>query len=225
MQSPLDKARKDPGSMKARILTAARKLFGEFGYASTTTRMIAKEVGIDISTLYYHWGEKNDLYEAVITDLNDEIQSQLKGIEKLAKGKTMKARIEIAIENICDYLFEHPEAANLILYRYFTKNSQGQDIDIRIPEYINNIAVAMGLALDRRHISPQAKARVLAVWNSVFNFISGENFFRPMLEVDHEEYIQVVKDTLKFVLVPAFDKLNGRKEKGFEDSRGQGAEG
>jgi AcrR family transcriptional regulator len=28
--------------------------------------MIAQEVGIDISTLHYHWGEKKDLYEAVI---------------------------------------------------------------------------------------------------------------------------------------------------------------
>lgn len=179
MRSPLDKARQDPGSMKARILTIARKLFGESGYSSTTTRMIAKEVGIDISTLYYHWGEKSDLYEAVITDLNDEIQKQLKGIEKLARGKNLKERLEIAIDNVCDYLFAHPEASNLILYRYFTKKNHEPNIDIRIPEYINNIAVAMGLALDRRHISPQAKARVLAVWNSGFNFISGENFFDP----------------------------------------------
>ena len=58
MPSTLEKARKNPDSNKARILTAARKLFGEYGFQGTTTRMIAKKVGINISTLYYHWGKR-----------------------------------------------------------------------------------------------------------------------------------------------------------------------
>ena len=52
MQSRLEKARQDPASMKARILASARKKFGEYGYGATTTRLIARDVGIDISTLY-----------------------------------------------------------------------------------------------------------------------------------------------------------------------------
>ena len=77
MPSALEKARQDPNSMKARILAAARRIFGEYGYSETTTRRIAKNVGIDISTLYYHWGEKQDLYEAVLQDVSEEIQSRL----------------------------------------------------------------------------------------------------------------------------------------------------
>ena len=64
----------------------------------------------------------------------------------------------------------------------------------------------MGLALDKKSISVQAKARVLAVWNSVFNFISGETYFRPMLDVDRKKYIELVKETLKFILIPAFTR-------------------
>ncbi|MBU2623059.1 MAG: TetR/AcrR family transcriptional regulator, partial [Proteobacteria bacterium] len=67
--------------MKGKILASARKVFGEYGYHGTTTRMIAKNVGIDISTLYYHWGEKRDLYEAVVMDLNEEIRQKLLEIE------------------------------------------------------------------------------------------------------------------------------------------------
>jgi hypothetical protein len=52
--TPLEKARKDPDAMKAKILTKTRRVFGEYGYCGATTRMIAEEVGIDISTLYYH---------------------------------------------------------------------------------------------------------------------------------------------------------------------------
>jgi hypothetical protein len=62
----------------------------------------------------------------------------------------------------------------------------------------------MELAQSKKEVSTQAKARILAVWNTVLNFISGENLFRPMLKTSHDNYMSVVKDTLKFTLVPAF---------------------
>ena len=204
MPSPLEKARQDPNSMKARILAAARRIFGEHGYNDTTTRMIARDVSIDISTLHYHWGEKQDLYEAVLQDVGDEVQSRLNEVERAVSGKSLKDRLEISIEMMCDYLFDHPEVANLILYGYFSKTHHGVTMDIKIAEYISNIAVAMQLAVDRKNVSIEDKARILAVWNTVLNFISGEASFRPMLQTSHENYVNVVKETLKFIMVPAF---------------------
>jgi len=204
MPSPLEKARQDPKSMKARILASARRIFGEYGYNNTTTRMIAKDVGIDISTLYYHWGEKQDLYEAVLEDVGDEIQHKLNGIERNVSGQSLTKRLEIALDLMCDYLFSHPEVPNLILYGYLNKSPNGVTLDIKMSEHIANIAVAMKLAPNKKQISVQARARILAVWNTVLNFISAENFFRPMLDTNHADYVQVVKETLKFILVPAF---------------------
>jgi AcrR family transcriptional regulator len=204
MPSRLERARNDPNSMKAKILAIARKIFGEFGYNDTTTRMIAKDVGIDISTLYYHWGEKQDLYEAVLVDVGDEIQQKLRDIEHHVSGQSMARRLEVALDMMCDYLFSHPEVPNLILFGYFNKTRHGVTLDIKMSEHIANIAVSMGLAQDKNKVSIQAQARILAVWNTVLNFISGENSFRPMLDTNHENYIKVVKETLKFILVPAF---------------------
>jgi hypothetical protein len=51
MTTPLEKAHRDPESMKARILAAARRIFGEYGFHGTTTGY-RQEVGIDISTLH-----------------------------------------------------------------------------------------------------------------------------------------------------------------------------
>jgi AcrR family transcriptional regulator len=206
MPSPLEKARQDPDSMKARILASARRLFGEYGYSSTTTRMIAGDVGIDISTLYYHWGEKLDLYEALIMDLNDEILAKFEEVEQQARGKSLSERLTISIDILTDYLFTHPEVSNLILSGYFNKADTDSIPDIKIGDYTSGIAVAMNLAEDKAHVPVQAKARILAVWNCVLNFISGEGFFRPILEVDHQDYQKVVKETLKFMLVPAFTK-------------------
>ena len=204
MPSRLEKARQDPNSMKAKILASARKIFGEFGYNDTTTRMIAKDVGIDISTLYYHWGEKQDLYEAVVREVSEEIQDKLKEIERYVSGQSLTTRLETAIDMVCDYLFSHPEVSNLFLFGYFNKTRHGLTLDIKMAEYIANIAVAMELAQSKNKVSTQAKARILAVWNTVLNFISGENLFRPMLKTSHDNYMKVVKDTLKFTLVPAF---------------------
>ena len=111
---------------------------------------------------------------------------------------------ELAIEMMSDYLFSHPEVSNLILFGYFNKTRHGVTLDIGMSQYISNIAFAMGLSNDRETVSTEAKARILAVWNTVLNFISGENFFRPLLDTDRDEYIRVVKETLKFILVPAF---------------------
>lgn len=204
MPSRLERARQDPSSMKAKILAAARKIFGEYGYNDTTTRRIAEVVGIDISTLYYHWGEKQDLYEAVLQDISEEVQSKLNEVEKKVSGKSLSTRLEVSIDMMCDYLFSHPEVSNLILFGYFSKTRHGVIMDIKIQEYISNIAVAMELAADKKTISVEAKARILAVWNTVLNFISGENFFRPMLNTNRADYVNVVKETLKFILVPAF---------------------
>ncbi|HDI59208.1 MAG TPA: TetR/AcrR family transcriptional regulator [Desulfobacteraceae bacterium] len=190
--------------MKGRILEAARRLFGEYGFSGVTTRMLAKEVGIDISTLYYHWGEKQDLYEAVMADLSCEIRGKLREIERMVRGAALSHRLEVAIEVMCDWLFEHPEAAKLMLSSYMGKSRSAPDTHVPIKEHIANIAVAMGLALDTAHVPARANARVLTVWNSVINFTAGEDFFRPLLGVNRNEYRSVVKETLKFILIPAF---------------------
>jgi hypothetical protein len=62
----------------------------------------------------------------------------------------------------------------------------------------------MGLARDKKNVPPETMMKVLAVMNSIHNFISGENFFRPMVKVERERYITLVKETLKFIHIPAF---------------------
>ncbi|PKN75049.1 MAG: TetR/AcrR family transcriptional regulator [Deltaproteobacteria bacterium HGW-Deltaproteobacteria-10] len=204
MKTPLEKAQKDPESTKARILIAARKVFGEYGFHGTTTRMIAREAGIDISTLHYHWGEKGDLYEAAILDMNNDLGQQLKDVEKVIHNLPLDERMKLSLDILIDYLFEHPEISNLLLYRYFGKTRQEAKIDFKVPEFTADIARSMGLSKDKNNVSPEAKMKVLFVMNAIHNFVSGENFFRPMIHQDREEYIKMVKETLKFGLIPAF---------------------
>jgi len=204
MATPFEKAKQNPDSTKAKILRAARTLFGEYGFHGTTTRMIAAGVGIDISTLYYHWGEKGDLYEAVIIDMNDGIRGKLMEVEAVIKGRPLAERIEIAIKELVDYLFEHPELSNLTIFRYFTKNRHDCSFDERIPEYISDIAYSMDLSREKGKASPAAKMKVLTLMNSIHNYVSGEAFFLPMLLITREEYIRRTKETILFFALSNF---------------------
>ena len=211
MRTALEKARKDPESMKARILAAARGLFGEYGFHGTTTRMIAKKVGIDISTLHYHWGDKKDLYEAVILDMNRDLGRKLSEAEKSIHGRPLGERLNIAIAMMTDYLFAHPEISNLVLHRYFSKTRHEMIIDFKVPEFTGDIARSMGLTTDAKKTPPRGMLEVLTVMNGIHNFVSGENFFRPMVKLDRKEYIEMVKETLQFVLIPGFTNREGKK--------------
>jgi len=50
------------------ILRAARNLFTSKGFASTTVREICQGAGVTSPVLYYHFGNKEGLFEAVVED-------------------------------------------------------------------------------------------------------------------------------------------------------------
>jgi len=52
------------------------------------------------------------------------------------------------------------------------------------------------------------------VMNAIYNFISGEEFFRSMTHMDRDTYIVTVKETLKFILIPAFVQQEQKKDLG-----------
>ena len=209
MSKPLEKARKDPDSIKAKVLLAARKLFGEYGYHGTTTRMIAKEVGIDISTLYYHWGEKKDLYEAVILDVRTDFMKTITDIEEKAKDKPLNERYDIAIDSICEFLDSNPEGPNIMLFHLFSKLKLSLDPDLGSSKPLEEVGVVMGFDMNDQEFSRKVKAGMLAGWFSLFSFFAGEDYIRPILEMDHDDYKILVKDTMKRILVPG----NYRREK------------
>jgi AcrR family transcriptional regulator len=205
MVTPLEKAHKDPESMKARILAVARRFFGEYDFQRATTRMIAQEVGIDISTLHYHWGEKKDLYEAVILDINKDLVQKLVEIEEIIRGLPLIKRLAIAIDLMTDYLFEHREISNLILHRYSHKTRREECLEQNVFEITTDIIRFMGLEKESKSVSPRMILQVLAVMNSIHNFIAGESFFRPMVRLERKEYILLVKETVKFIHIPAVE--------------------
>ena len=74
---------------RGNIATAARKLFERDGVRATTVRAIAQEANATRELVYYHFGNKNGIIEAVIDDyVEDLVESVIAWNEERVFGDT-----------------------------------------------------------------------------------------------------------------------------------------
>jgi TetR/AcrR family transcriptional regulator, regulator of cefoperazone and chloramphenicol sensitivity len=67
----------DNSTTKEKLVQTGLKLFSECGYDATTTRMIAKEAGVTLSSISFHFETKETLYKAVINYAVDMLDQYL----------------------------------------------------------------------------------------------------------------------------------------------------
>jgi AcrR family transcriptional regulator len=72
-------------SPREQILDAAASLFVESGFAATTTRVIAEQVGIRQASLYYHFAGKDEILLELLTR---SVRPSLEAAHRLAAGAT-----------------------------------------------------------------------------------------------------------------------------------------
>ena len=62
---------------RAALIAAARRLFGERGYAAVGTEEIVRAAGVTRGALYHHFGGKRELLEAVYEQVEGEITQRI----------------------------------------------------------------------------------------------------------------------------------------------------
>jgi AcrR family transcriptional regulator len=76
---------------KARILDAAEVLFMEHGFEATSLRQLTSAAGVNLAAVNYHFGGKEELFQAVLTrrldPMNQERIELLDALEREAPGK------------------------------------------------------------------------------------------------------------------------------------------
>lgn len=68
----LERPRRPGTTAREQILDAAAELFTTHGYASTSTRRIADEVGVRQASLYHHFATKDDILDALLAGTVDD---------------------------------------------------------------------------------------------------------------------------------------------------------
>ncbi|GAB3724028.1 TetR/AcrR family transcriptional regulator [Amycolatopsis oliviviridis] len=65
-------------STQTALITAARKLFADPGYAAVPADEIVRAAGVTRGALYHHFGDKQGLFRAVIEQIETEITEELR---------------------------------------------------------------------------------------------------------------------------------------------------
>lgn len=60
-------------STKDKLVKAGIRLFSQYGYAATSTRMLANEAGVNLSAISFHFASKEGLYTACLNYIADKI--------------------------------------------------------------------------------------------------------------------------------------------------------
>jgi AcrR family transcriptional regulator len=89
-----------PGGGRARILAVARAAFIERGYADVSMQEIADAAGLTKAAIYYHFADKEQLFNQVFLDEVDRLYA---GVEaQLAPGPPLRDQLE----RVARYAFE-----------------------------------------------------------------------------------------------------------------------
>ena len=78
---------------KTRILDAAERLFVEHGFEATSLRQLTAAAGVNLAAVNYHFGSKEELFQAVLTrrldPMNQERIELLQKLEREAAGRAL----------------------------------------------------------------------------------------------------------------------------------------
>jgi TetR/AcrR family acrAB operon transcriptional repressor len=94
------------------ILTAALKVFSQNGYSATRLEDIAQAVGVTRGAIYHHFGGKEALYKALVTERSMGI-NQLT-VEIVAKGGTPREMLRRLLLGLFRYVEENDEYRALL---------------------------------------------------------------------------------------------------------------
>ncbi|MFG1706222.1 TetR/AcrR family transcriptional regulator [Nonomuraea sp. M3C6] len=102
---------------RAALLEAAREEFAAYGVAGARVDRIAERAGVNKERIYGHFGSKEKLFDAVITEALDDLTAQiaLPGADPVDY-----------VAKLTDYYHSHPELVRLLMWEAL--NYRGQDL-------------------------------------------------------------------------------------------------
>ena len=108
----VQKWQRDPEGMRLRILEAAKQEFAAHGLAGARVDRIATNAGANKRMLYYHVGNKEDLYLAVLEGAYEKIRSEERGLD--LEHLDPPEAIERLIDFTWNYFLRNPEFLALL---------------------------------------------------------------------------------------------------------------
>lgn len=121
MQSKQQTPTKTPVSSRDKILDAASRAFAEEGFAGARVDKIAVRAGVNKALLYYHIGNKQELYTAVLIRNFDRMEAAL--AQALASDGSARDRLQALITAVNHMLKNLPDHPRIVLREFASEGS------------------------------------------------------------------------------------------------------
>jgi AcrR family transcriptional regulator len=134
LNRPQQGAEAENSSTKERLLQVARELFAQKGFHGTSTREITQRAGTNLSSLYFHWQSKENLYIAVYRQLFQSLSVLAQDVADLLEaGLRAHKPLEEVVEPVTDRVFAffdaNRELARLNLHRILENGALAVQIE------------------------------------------------------------------------------------------------
>jgi AcrR family transcriptional regulator len=100
---------------RQRILNAARELFAARGYRGASIRDITKSAGVNLGAVTYHFGTKQDLYQAVLSRAFDELAGRVEAA--VGTEGSSPERLAATVGALFRFYREKPDVPRLALHQ------------------------------------------------------------------------------------------------------------
>lgn len=193
-----------------KILKAARSIFSKYPYNAATTRMIAGEADVDHPLIYYYFGSKEKLFEAVTEQMYLDFErvnpTWFDGMNRM----TPKAGFSLFLDRLLDYSFANPEAFQLILINLTQIGSLDE-----IPGHQFIVKrLNRDIEIFEEKFPPQKNRSELEKFIHCFNslvisFMGAKTCQAQLLNLDPNgpEYRKYIKDALYALFLPWLEKF------------------
>src|SRR5688572_27003224 len=96
----------DSSDTRNRVLEAAGEIFAEVGYRAATVRQICEKAGANVAAVNYYFGDKEQLYLAVLHSVPDAHSEKYPSNGRLRAGSTPEERLRAYIESLLHRVFD-----------------------------------------------------------------------------------------------------------------------
>jgi AcrR family transcriptional regulator len=166
-----------------RILDAATLLFAEHGYHGVSTRALAEAVGLNISTINYHAGSKEELYRQVFHRLflqEFEMVSRFTGYVDGAvvhDAAALRSLLERLVDELIDMTLAHPEVPRLWVRRWLEREFRFDDIEVEyslpLYEMVRDLLERARAAGTIRADGPDARLFLISFTWMLYGYFTG----------------------------------------------------
>lgn len=107
----------EAGASARHIARVAARLFAARGYDATSVREIVEAAGVTKPTLYYHFGSKEGLAQALVSMPMDQLQATMR--ERMRTAPDAVAALAEMIQAKLDFCIEEPDWARFFHAMFF----------------------------------------------------------------------------------------------------------